>query len=212
MIYARTLLLSDGTSDVPLGAHVASLARAHDIELDVVAPELERLDPPPGRSVHDRLDRILRIDSEFQVLVIHRDAEAVDRAEREREIQAGMTECGIGWPVVPVIPIRMTEAWLLLDEAAIREVAGRPRGSTSLALPSPRRAEDVPDPKAILEQALRDASGCTGRRLAKFSRDFPSHRRQLLERLDRNGPVRNLSAWQALEHDVANVARLIKAL
>jgi hypothetical protein len=46
-----------------------------------------------------------------------------------------------------VIPIRMTEAWLLLDEEAIRDSAGRPSSSVSLGLPLPQRVETIPDPK-----------------------------------------------------------------
>ena len=31
-----------------------------------------------------------------------------------------------------IVPVRMTEAWLLLDESAIRRVAGRPHGDEPL--------------------------------------------------------------------------------
>jgi hypothetical protein len=34
---------------------------------------------------------------------------------------------------------------------------------------------------------------------------FPQHRRQLLERLDPNGPVRSLKAWQALVEAIEQV-------
>jgi len=178
---------------------VAALARAHGVDLDVVTPEFDRMDDPPGRGVPARLNCVLAFDSDFQVLLVHRDTEGMDVTQRYSEIVDGMTQCEISWPFVPIIPIRMTEAWLLLDESAIRSVAGHPSGTMSLGLPAANKVESLPDPKATLQEALRTASGCSGRRLQKFRRDFPEHRRQLLERLDRTGTVRQLSAWTALE-------------
>jgi Domain of unknown function (DUF4276) len=212
VIRARALLLADGPSDVPLGAHVAALARAHGMALDVVTPEFDRMDNPPGRTVSSRLERVLRFDADFQVLLVHRDAEGMDTARRETEIADGMAQCDVAWPVVAVIPIRMTEAWLLLDEDAIRSVAGRPSGTEPLGLPSVAKVESVPDPKAKLQAALRTASGFSGRRLQKFSRDFPEHRRQLLGLLNRAGAVRQLGAWQTLELATANAVETLKSL
>jgi len=211
VIYARALFLADGSSDEPLGAHVASLARFHDIDLDVVTPDLRRLDNPPGRTVHARLARMLEIDRDFDVLLVHRDVEAQDVGKRVAEIQRGVDKCSVDWPCVSIVPIRMTEAWLLLDEQAVRSVAGRPSGKAHLALPLPSQVETVPNPKAMLQQSLRTASGFSGRRLVKFKRDFPEHRRQLLERLDRNGPVQALQAWKALEASTAAMAKAVHA-
>lgn len=101
---------------------------------------------------------------------------------------------------VPIVPVRMTEAWLLLDEALIREVAGRPSGTESLGLPKPLQAESVADPKEVLRSALETASGLSGRRLKQFRRRFSENRRLIFERLDPEGPVRRLSAWRELEH------------
>ncbi|MGH2852727.1 MAG: hypothetical protein ACRDLF_00850 [Solirubrobacteraceae bacterium] len=165
---------------------------------------------PPGRTVHQRLERILKIDPDFHVLLVHRDCENDTRDLRETEIALGVARCDVQWPVVPIVPIRMTEAWLLLDEEAIRIIAGRPSGVESLDLPKVSQVETVSDPKARLRAALEGACGLSGRRLKKFKRDFPAHRRQLLERLDRSGPVRQLSAWQALEADTADaMARVL---
>lgn len=59
-----------------------------------------------------------------------------------------VTGVAAGARVVPVIPGRMTEAWLRLDEAAIRRVAGNPNGRTKLGLPKLHEVESVADPKA----------------------------------------------------------------
>lgn len=203
---ARALLLVDGSSDEPLGRHAAALARKHGVVLDVVAPEFERMARPPGRRIADRIQRVLAFDPDFEVVLIHRDAEAQPVEHRVAEIHLAVEELSFDCVCVPVVPIRMTEAWLLLDETAIRWVAGRPSGREPLQLPKPDSVESHPDPKALLREALNTASGFSGRRLRKFDRDFGSHRRQLMERLDRRGPVQSLGAWQALELSIRRMS------
>lgn len=112
---------------------------------------------------------------------------------------------GISTNLVPVIPVRMTEAWLLLDEPAIRTVAGNPAGRASLTLPKHHEAERLPDPKSVLRQALLDAANVTGRRRERLDRRFSENRRQLLERLDPHGPVTRLTSWRDLVRSVESV-------
>lgn len=212
LIAARALLLADGSSDEPLGRHVAALARRHGAMLDVVAPDFARIERPLTRSVEDRLVRMLKIDRSFDLLIVHRDAERAAVEHRVHEILTATAAAAVSWPVIPVVPVRMTEAWLLLDQRAIRVVAGRPAATNDLGLPSPAGVEGTPDPKGLLKSALAAASGHSGRRLQKFNRDFPAHRRQLLERLDRDGPVAQLSAWQTLERDVGRAVTALVAV
>ncbi|HET9897908.1 MAG TPA: hypothetical protein VFQ44_23510 [Streptosporangiaceae bacterium] len=105
-------------------------------------------------------------------------------------------------PCVPVVPIRMTEAWLLLDEAAIRRVSGNPNSNVPLNLPRARDVETVPDPKEVLAHALATALGFSGRRLEKLRKRFPYHRQQLLERIEPAGPIRDVPSWQAFNDDL----------
>ncbi len=54
---------------------------------------------------------------------------------RLAEIKAAL-ESMEGIPVtVPIVPVTMTEAWLLFDERAIRRAADNPAGENSLQLP-----------------------------------------------------------------------------
>ena len=210
MIRARTLLLVDGASDVPLGAHAATLARDHGVALDVVAPPFERMDPHPGHTVAGRLRRILEIDPDFDAILVHRDAEAQSLGERDGEIHAALTASRVALPRASIVPVRMTEAWLLLDETAIRRVAGRPSGTADLGLPHLHEIEVIADPKKMLGDALLTASGASGRRRRKLERDFGAHRRQLLEDLDPTGPVSSLPAWQALARRVEQMATALR--
>ncbi len=102
----------------------------------------------------------------------------------------------------PVVPIRMTEACLLLDEQEIRQVAGNPNGKVPLRLPAVRKVESIPDPKALLRETLCRASGLNGRRLDKFKQRFPHHRRQLLEPIDPAGPIAEVPSWRDFNADL----------
>ena len=113
--------------------------------------------------------------------------------------------CGSDW--LPVIPVRTTEAWLLLDEAAIRRVAGNPRGRQPLRLPRPSQVENVSDPKETLRNALADASGKQGRRLQTTRKSFNQHRRILLEQLPVGGALKQVPAWCCLERRVSAFVR-----
>lgn len=103
--------------------------------------------------------------------------------------------------------MRSTEAWLLLNEAAIRRVAGNPRGSQPLQLPKPSQVENVSDPKEALRRALADASGKQGRRLRTVRKSFGQHRRILLEQLPVGGALEQVPAWRRLERRVSAFVR-----
>ena len=138
------------------------------------------------------------------LLFVHRDAEGQDPDVRYGEVQgANRTECDH----VCVVPVRMQEAWLLHDEAAVREAAGRPAGTEALSLPPARRWERLPDPKEVLYQALRTASGARGRRARRFNPGRAAHR--LADLITDWSPLRNLAAFNRLESDTRSaLARL----
>lgn len=192
-------LLSDGSSDQALLPILSFLLRERGAE--TVEPQwadLGRL-PEPPQALPDRI----RTAIDFypcDLLFVHRDAERVRHEFRTAEIKRALDAAGVDMASVCVVPVRMTEAWLLIDEAAIREAAGRPRGRAALNLPQLRRLEDHANPKASLHQALRDASELRGRRL----HDFPVTQRvrRVAELIGDYAALRELSAFRALEQDV----------
>lgn len=135
------------------------------------------------------------------MVFIHRDSDGPDRDGREREIRRGVEESGFPHPFIPVIPVQETEAWLLLDEQAIRDVVAS-QGKQPLRLPKPNAIEGTRNPKEILQKALLTASETSGRRLKKEKNSFSRRRRVLLQRLDPLGAVRGLPSWQCLERDI----------
>ena len=121
---------------------------------------------------------------------------------RYDEIAKAVAEASPCPPAVAVVPVRMTEAWLLLDEETLRKVAGRPRSTVHLNLPPPSQLEACPDPKSVLREVLDLASGLAGRRLRRFRERFGENRRSLAMAL------RQLPSWQALEDPSAIVTPL----
>lgn len=205
------LFIAEGTSDLPLADLVTGLLASVGVTVRLVRPDFPLLGGRVARDVRSRFEagRQLMAHQPLDVVVIHRDVDVSDRSTRLTEISLALE--GTTVQRVPVLPIRTTEAWLLLDEAAIRAVAGNPNGTASLHLPPPAAVERVADPKAALRAALLAAGNATGRRRARLAQRFPQHRRQLLERLDPLGPVRDLSSWGDLENDVTTVAASLAA-
>jgi len=106
---------------------------------------------------------------------------------------------------VCVVPVRMQEAWLLFDESAIRRAAGNPTAHMPLRLPRLADVEELADPKSILHDALRTASGLRGRRLKAFSPHRAAH---LAGDYIRDfSPLRGLPAFRALEAEIEAVLR-----
>ena len=169
-------LLSDGTSDRVLVPILQWMLLQHHPGFDWIGQcaELQGLRNRP-KSLGDRI----KAAHEFfpsDLLFVHRDAERESLESRREEIESAVAmnsaTSNLAW--TPVIPVRMTEAWLLISETAIRGASGNPNGRIMLSLPAIGGLERVPDPKAILESLLVDACELSGRRRKKFR--FPIHR------------------------------------
>ncbi len=135
---------------------------------------------------------------ECDILLVHRDAEAQAIAERIAEIHSDLTKLNKRY--IPIVPIRMTEAWLLIDEQAIRAAAGNPNGKISLDIPKPERLEHIPDPKERLFEQLRLASELPTGRLKKFRPESCRHR--VAELISDFSQLRKLSAFVQFENDL----------
>ena len=103
----------------------------------------------------------------------------------------------------------MTEAWLLLDEIAIRNAVRNPNGRTRLALPTPALAERMANPKAAFETSLLDASEKRRRRRREVQHDLPRLRRVLLENLPVSGQLEQLESWARFRDDIISALQLL---
>lgn len=199
----RFTLVSDGSSDAALIPILTWLLGNHGItEVQPQWADLSRVRLPRHPSLADRLQKALALYP-CDMLFIHRDAEREPRQRRIDEIRLALSRISpdLRTPTeICVVPVRMTEAWLLFDEAAIKQAAGNRQSRARLPLPPLSTLEDIPNPKQILHDCLKQASGLRGRRLAQF----PVHERvqRVAELIDDFSPLRRLPAFQALEQDV----------
>ena len=211
----RFLRLCEGRSDRAFVPHLERLLVSCGASAAVgSAIPLAAVRDPGGRrgSVLERkIMVVLSIESEFDLLFVHRDADAAGHEARAREINEATNTAELNVDYVPIVPVRTTEAWVLLDEGAIRRVAGNPRGNEPLHLPRPARIEDLPAPKETLENALIAASGFRGNRLRKFRRRFGRQRQILLEQLPTGGALLQVPAWRRLENAVSELVSLQEA-
>ncbi len=145
------------------------------------------------------------------LLFIHRDAERQDPELRYREIEKGAAEALDLPAYVPVVPVRMTEAWLLFDERAIRRAADNPNGVSDLAIPAIKRLEGVPDPKAVLRDCLLRASELKGRRRDQFKRRITKRMYRVSTLAQDYVPLRQLQAFRRFEEDAYRVLSQMRA-
>lgn len=190
-------LIREGTSDEGLLPHLRELlVRAGLAEVVGSVRDYRG-------TTEERLRQLQAEEAPVDLAFVHWDSDGNSADPRRTEVaQAVAIVNSLHAVVVPVIPIQEIEAWLLLDEHEIRRVVGKPSGNRPLGLPKLSNIEKTSSPKEVLAQALLTASETSGRRLKEERKRFAARRRVLLERLDIDGPIRNLSAWRALENDI----------
>lgn len=138
-----------------------------------------------------------------QLLFIHRDAERDPREDRVAEIEKALLGIPSPPPAVCVVPVRMTEAWLLIDDQAMREAASNPNGHVDLELPALKNLESLPNPKQKLRKLLERASGLNRRRLKRFR--WSQARQRLAELIDDYSPLEQLPAFQSFRSELEQV-------
>jgi hypothetical protein len=198
------VFVGEGSSDDGLIPHLENLCiEAGATEVTGVALDFRRLPEAVGHSVQAKVRAASFLEPEANLLFVHRDADSRDGSARYDEVAGAAAACGCRQPVVCVVPVQETEAWLLLDESAIRRVVGRPAGTVRLDLPKPDAVERLARPKERLKAVLAVASETSGRRLERVKQDFPQHRRALLQDLPTTGPLESVSSWERMRRDLA---------
>ena len=131
------------------------------------------------------------------LVFVHRDSENLTLDERLSEFDTLDRQ-----DVVPVVPVRMSEAWLLFDGSAIAKAASSP--SSQVSVPSIAQIENIPDPKDRLDELLFHAAGApSGRRLRKFQRSIVDRRVGVAEYIADYSPLENVSAFRKFQDALA---------
>lgn len=203
----RYTLLAEGSSDSALLPILDWCIRQRDNGSSILS---QRADfghlrhPPKGLT-----ERILKAIDLFpcDLLFIHRDADAQPFQNRHDEIStavAAIPDKPASFPRhVCVVPIRMTEVWLLTSDNALRHAAGNPNGTAPLNLPPVNRLERHADPKRLLSQSLEKASGLRSRNLKKFSASRAVH--NISNHITDFASLRQLGAFRKFEADLAAI-------
>ena len=204
MTRIRYTLLCDGSSDKVLTYVIDWALHQQHIEIESSECADFRQMPKPPRGLAERAWLALEMWP-CDLLFVHRDAEREPLEARLEEIRKALDIHRRQY--VPVVPVRMTEAWLLHDHAAIRRAAGNPNGRADLRLPRTRRLEKTGDPKEVLWSALEAASEAKGRRLKKVRQSKYERRLAVAEFIDDWGPLRALPAFSRFLDDLEDALK-----
>ena len=198
-------LVADGSSDRLLKPLIELLFSEHtDLPYQVNCAEGL---PPLAAGLNLRIEAALELFP-CDLLFVHRDAEGESSKKRQQEIENS-------WPgnmqttsLIVVVPVRMTEAWLIANGKPIRLAVGNPNGTEALELPAAKNIESAPNPKEILFTALKTATGWNTSRKARF--DPHKFRHRVSELIDDLGPLRMLPSFNHLEAQVKKQVALLK--
>ena len=127
------------------------------------------------------------------LIFVHRDSENFTLDERLKEFRTVDRQ-----DVVPVVPVRMSESWLLFDGTAIAKAAGAP--SARVPVPGIAQIENIPDPKGRLDQLLFQAAGApSGRRGRDFHRSIVNRRVSVAEYVVDYSPLEKVPAFRRFQ-------------
>jgi Domain of unknown function (DUF4276) len=187
-------LIAEGSSDQALVPLVEFVLDAH-CNVPHITTFAANL---PAGPLRDRVSAALSLHP-CDLLFVHRDADRSTVPDREEEIRAAVTHSGTRTHVC-LIPVRMTEAWLLADEAAIRRAAGNAAGKVNLGVPPIAKLETQADPKSLLFAALEKATELGVQRLRRFDRNRA--RRQVSGFMSDPSVLRELPSFRHFEAQV----------
>lgn len=183
-------LVADGGTDRTLVPIVEWAIHRLDPEVEILEPEFRKRKGP----VKDFLEAY---KTGAMIVFLHRDAESASLATRLEEFKEVVRA-----DIVPMVPIRMTEAWLLIDGPAIAAAAGRP--SAVVSLPAVSQLEALADPKKALEDRLMQAAGnLTGRRRKRFHASIVDKRVNVASLVNDFSPLEQLTGFQRFQSDLA---------
>jgi len=184
------------------------LLRQHALAaVDVLEPLSLEADPEAS----NRAKRILSVARQaagFHALIVHADADAPTAGDAlQHRFQPGRrlvqeSENDACRDLLPIIPIRMTEAWMMADVEAFREVVGTDLRAEDLGFPTrSHQVEAIQDPKHELNMALSQIFTRRRRRKKARLRQYyePLARHIRLDRLE------NIPAFRQFADDLADV-------
>lgn len=160
-------------------------------------PDVEILEPQ-FRKRSGSISKFLQTyDSEVMLIFLHRDSENQTFHERLQEFESIDAS-----NVVPVIPVRMSEAWIIFNAEAIAQAAGYPQSLVST--PKLSEIESISDPKSRLDDLIVQAAGNpTGRTRKRLKQSMGKRRVAVSSYISDFSPLKQLHAFQAFQKSLA---------
>lgn len=201
-------LISDGSSDRCLIPIIDFLLDAHFPNM-VFEGEWANLAflREPARTLHEKIQKTVEFYEPDWVFV-HRDAEREENPLQKRlnEIETAIAKSNVSnsYRFIKVIPIRMIESWLLIDKNAIRKAANNPNGIVEIELPNLSKLENITNPKELLFDLIKKASGLSGRKLSNLNVFRARH--LVAEYIQNYQALRQTTSFQHLEAQIRQIA------
>jgi hypothetical protein len=185
--------------------------RSDDLQIVLEVKELE--EKKEQREL--RMLEAARLSVENHILIVHADADkrgfektlqelfqpGYDLIQRE---QGELCRC-----LIPVIPVRMIEAWILADYELLLKKIGTKKKAEDLHIPKQVRGiEEIADPKQRLKDAIRLALADRPRR--KQESEFKERMKSLYEAIGKSINLERLDqlqAYQAFKKDLSEAFR-----
>jgi len=179
----KTLVIgfyAEGITDIRFLSKVI-LRTTEQIILNRGLSEIDVLDPF-SIEVDKNGDRVLEIRQAaakaagYNILIIHADADDKTDAQAFKErinpgfqsVQSDKTEAFCK-NLVAIVPVQMTEAWMLADKQTLKEELGTQKTFSELGLTFPlKQVEKIADPKSKIQEIIRIAF-----------KDLPARRRRV---------------------------------
>ena len=183
-------IVADGGTDLLLVPVIQWAIHRLDPDVEILEPEFRKR----RGSVEDFLRSY---NPGAMVIFVHRDAENFTLENRLREFD-GVTRTN----VVPVVPVQMSEAWILFDGSAVARAAGSP--SSHVSVPAIAEIETLRNPKERLDELLFQAAGApAGRRGKNFKRSIVKRRVSVAAYIEDYGPLENVPAFRRFQETLA---------
>ena len=180
------MLVADGGTDLALTSIL-------DWAIHRLDPAVEILEPEFRKRQGSVQESLATLETGAMLVFVHRDGETATIQQRLKEFDAVVRE-----DVVPVVPIRMTEAWLLISADAIAMAADHP--GADITLPAIGQLESIANPKDRLEGLLMQAAGNpTGRRRKQFLKSIAERRVNVASLIDDFSPLESLPGFERFQ-------------
>ena len=177
------------------------LFRSHKKSIMVNAPDYL------GKGTRENIQQVLEglEETGYDIFCIHTDCDKQKpEAARNSRIHPLLPLFEDAKIVVPIVPIHMTEAWLLADKALLKEQLGTDKSDQELGIA--RKPETIANPKVCLNEAIRKAEAHQTKRQRRRGRKLG----ELYEDISRDIDLQQLERLKAYQQFIEDLTKALQ--